>query len=123
MVAVGPGVVDTGVAGAREREGGGGGGGVKRTRFPEVRPKVCFAFMSCGRLELLRLTARALVGHMDMWEAAVPYELAWLDQVGDCGKRKRDRRHECIRVCLCVFVCLCLRVCIRIWICVCVHAE
>ena len=116
MVAVGPGVVDTGVAGAREREGGGGGGGVKRTRFPEVRPKVCFAFMSCGRLELLRLTARALVGHMDMWEAAVPYELAWLDQVGCYGKRKSDRRHECICVCVYVCMCLCVYICVHIFL-------
>jgi hypothetical protein len=53
---------------------------MRRARFPEVSPTVCFAFMSCGRLGLLRQTAGALVQHLDRWEPWLPYELAWVDQ-------------------------------------------
>ena len=74
-----------GGAGVEEGAGKGGGQGgasrVERAVFPQTAPQVCFSFMSCGRLGLLRLTVRKLIEHMDRWEAQVAYELAWLDQV------------------------------------------
>ena len=88
IVAPGPGVKVGGSSAGGGAVGGGGRGGaggvdgklVRRAKFPEARAKVCFAFMSCGRLGLLRQTVGALVEHMDQWEPSVPYELAWVDQ-------------------------------------------
>lgn len=86
MVAPGPGVTSSPAAPAPPAGDAIGQGTdtqhgqMRRAKFPEVSPTVCFAFMSCGRLGLLRQTAGALVQHLDGWEPWLPYELAWVDQ-------------------------------------------
>jgi hypothetical protein len=49
---------------------------------------VCFAFVSCGRLPLLRETSAALVTHMESTEPHVRYELAWIDQGSARGEAR-----------------------------------
>jgi hypothetical protein len=44
----------------------------RRSVFPEAYPRVCAAFMSNGRLGLLRKSMRAFVHHMETHEPGPP---------------------------------------------------
>jgi hypothetical protein len=46
-----------------------------RKGFPVAYPTVCAAFLSSGRLNLLRRGMAALIKHMDNHEPDIPYEV------------------------------------------------
>ena len=54
---------------------------VRRRRFPEDRPHICLAFLSCcGRTDLLNHTISAAIRHMEEDEPSfLRYEIAWVD--------------------------------------------
>mmetsp|Transcript_24087 Transcript_24087/g.60576 ORF Transcript_24087/g.60576 Transcript_24087/m.60576 type:complete len:451 (-) Transcript_24087:141-1493(-) len=54
-------------------------GQMVRAGFPVAYPTVCAAFLSCGRLALLRRGMTSLVRHMEEHEPDIPYEVAWVD--------------------------------------------
>lgn len=51
-----------------------------RATYPEDKPLVCLAFLSCcGRTDLLNYTMSAAIRHMEQDEPSVRYEIAWVD--------------------------------------------
>lgn len=51
-----------------------------RATYPEDKPHVCLAFLSCcGRTDLLNHTMSAVIRHMEQDEPSVRYEIAWVD--------------------------------------------
>jgi hypothetical protein len=49
-----------------------------RKGFPVANPMVCAAFLSSGRLNLLRRGMAALIKHMDTHESDIQYEVGFL---------------------------------------------
>ena len=64
------------------------GGEAGGRRFPQVDPVVCCAFLSSGRLPLLRRSLAGLIAHFETHEPSIAYELAWVDN--DSGPEALD---------------------------------
>lgn len=54
-----------------------------RKNFPVADPVVCAAFLSCGRLSLLRRGIKALIAHMDDHEPEIPYEVIFVHPLAE----------------------------------------
>ena len=54
---------------------------IRRSVYPETKPHVCLAFLSCcGRTDLLNLTIAGAIRHMEQDEPDfLRYEIAWVD--------------------------------------------
>ena len=75
-------------------------GGRTGRRFPETSPDVCCAFLSSGRLHLLRRSLSALVRHLERFEPDILYELAWVDNDSGPGALDVYRDFDFERVAL-----------------------
>jgi hypothetical protein len=71
----------------------------KRRTFPQTKPSVCLAFLSCcNRTDLLWKTMSAAVKHMEEDEPDVPYELAWLDNGSEGAKNVDSSEVEHVKL-------------------------
>jgi len=64
----------------------------KRKRFPQVDPRICLAFLSCGRYDLLERSLASVVDHMEQYEPGLAYEVALVDNCNqDAGSEFVER--------------------------------
>eukprot|EP00741_Cyanophora_paradoxa_P008474 tig00001333_g8199.t1 len=60
---------------------------IARRRFPEYKPQVCVAGLTCRRLHLFERALSSVIRHMEADEPKVKYEIAWVDN----GSERRQR--------------------------------
>ena len=61
-------------------------------RSLSLSPELCLCVLSCKRLDLLRVTLRSVIRHLEQAEAAVRYEVVWVDNGSDETERQAIHR-------------------------------
>ena len=56
--------------------------------IPSNNPRVCFAFIACGRYKLLGETVESVYTHMALFEPNLPFESVWIDQSVSMDSRR-----------------------------------